>query len=247
MTHLYDGGFPDHHEHEDISLSEEEQHLAWKTERVELKSVGIDIGSTTSHLIFSNIVLRRQGWKLSSRFEVVKRETIHESEIILTPFIGGTTIDREPLSSFISETYTKAKINPEDIDTGVVITTGEAVRKENAEAIASLFSQEAGKFVSVSAGPSLEASLAAYGSAAVEKSAQGRTTVMNVDIGGGTSKIAIVRNGEIIDTAAISVGARLIVLDEGKHIVRIEDSGRLVIEAAGLDLNIGDEIRAEEE
>ncbi|MFC2021230.1 ethanolamine ammonia-lyase reactivating factor EutA [Chloroflexota bacterium] len=245
--HDYDDHrYPDHHELDDENILEQ-KHLAWKTDRIALKSVGIDIGSTTSHLIISNIELRRQGWKLSSRFEVVKRETISQSDIMLTPFIGGTTIDREALSSFISEAYAKAKIKPEDIDTGVIITTGEAVKKENAEAIANLFSAEAGKFVCVSAGPNLEASLAAYGSAAVERSAGERNIVMNADIGGGTSKIAIVRKGEIVSTAVISVGARLIVLDRNRRIVRIEDAGRLVIEEAELDLNIGDKLQNKDE
>ena len=86
----------------------DEDHPMWRSERITLTSVGIDIGSSTSHLIFSRLTLRRQGIALSSRFVVVNREIIHESPILLTPYVDKTTIDTDKLNDFIHESYRQA-------------------------------------------------------------------------------------------------------------------------------------------
>ncbi len=220
----------------------DENHPMWRSERITLNSVGIDIGSSTSHLIFSRLTLRRQGVALSSRFVVVNREIIHESPILLTPYVDKTTIDTNKLGDFIHEAYRNAGMTPEDIDAGAIIVTGEAVKKKNAEAIAALFAAEAGKFICATAGHNLESILAAYGSGAVHMTYHegGDFTVMNVDIGGGTSKIAIVQGGKVIDTCAVEVGARLIALDESGAINRLEDTALKFAKMAGIDdLKIG--------
>lgn len=219
----------------------DEDHPMWRSERIQLNSVGIDIGSSTSHLIFSRLLLRRQGIALSSRFVVVKREIIHESPILLTPYIDKTTIDTNKLGEFIREAYKNAGLTPKDIDTGAVIVTGEAAKKKNADAIAEIFSTQAGKFVCATAGHNLEAILAAYGSGAVHLTMHegNNFTVMNVDIGGGTSKIAITQNGKVVDTCAVEVGARLVAMDEQGKINRLEDTGIKIGNEAGIKLAIG--------
>jgi len=219
----------------------DENHPMWRSERITLNSVGIDIGSSTSHLIFSRLTLRRQGIALSSRFVVVNREVIHESPILLTPYVDKTTIDTDALGDFIHEAYRQAGLTPDDIDTGAVIVTGEATKKKNAEAISAIFSAQAGKFVCATAGHNLEAILAAYGSGAVHMTYHegGDFTVMNVDVGGGTCKIAIVQGGKVIDTCAIEVGARLIAMDENGKINRLEDTALKIAKMAGINLSLG--------
>ncbi len=230
-----------HEGHDDDFDDEEammdENHPMWRSERITLNSVGIDIGSSTSHLIFSRLTLRRQGVALSSRFVVVNREIIHESPILLTPYVDKTTIDTKKLGDFIHEAYRVAGLTPEDIDTGAIIVTGEAVKKKNAEAISALFSAEAGKFICATAGHNLESILAAYGSGAVHMTYHegGDFTVMNVDIGGGTSKVAIVKEGRVVDTCAVEVGARLIAMDENGVITRLEDTALKIAGQAGID------------
>src|SRR5262245_26819414 len=158
-------------------------------------SVGVDIGSSTSHLVFSRIVLER----MDSRYVVTQRETLYESDIILTPYTKDETIDADTLGAFIQKQYQFAKVQPEEIDTGALILTGVAVRRRNARAIAELFAAQTGKLVAVSAGDSLETVMAAYGSGAVARAIRDKAAVMNVDIGGGTSKIAICSDGRVID------------------------------------------------
>ena len=228
------------HDHDDVPLPDED-HPMWRSERISLTSVGIDIGSSTSHLIFSRLLLRRQGISLSSRFVVVSREIVYESPILLTPYVDKLTIDTAKLNDFIHDAYARAGLTRQDIDTGALIVTGEAAKKKNAEAIAALFSEEAGKFVCATAGHNLEAILAAYGSGAVELSNQDEDIAcMNVDVGGGTSKIAVTRGGQVVDTAALEVGARLVALDGEQHINRLEDAGARVGTASGLSLAVGE-------
>src|SRR5580698_2674664 len=155
-------------------------------------SVGVDIGSSTSHLVFSRIVLER----LDSRYVVTTRETFYESDILLTPYSAEDTIDAGALGAFLERQYTDAKVDPDEIDTGALILTGVAVRRKNARRIGKLFARQAGRLVAVSAGDSLETTMAAYGSGAVARSIRDRATIINVDIGGGTSKIAVCANGK---------------------------------------------------
>jgi ethanolamine utilization protein EutA len=240
ILELHEGHEDEYGEDED-GLPADEDHPMWRSERIVLNSVGIDIGSSTSHLIFSRLTLRRQGIALSSRFVVINREIIHESPILLTPYIDKTTIDTNKLGDFIHESYRNAGLTPEDIDTGAIIVTGEAAKKKNAEAIAALFSAQAGKFVCATAGHNLEAILASYGSGAVHMTYHegGDFTVMNVDVGGGTSKIAIVQQGKVVDTCALEIGARLVAMDESGKINRLEDTALKVAKMAGISLSLG--------
>ena len=222
-------------------IIEEHRHSLFKADRREIRSVGIDIGSTTSHLIFSSLVLRRQSAVLSSRFEVAERRVDYASPIMITPFEGGTSIDTACLSEFFERAYAESGTRPEEVDTGAVITTGDAARKDNAEAIVRLFSERAGNFVCASAGPVLEARMAAYGSGALMRSlyAEEAPSVLNIDVGGGTSKLAVVREGRIEAVAAINVGARLITLDENGAITRMEAAAAICSRHRGLGLGCG--------
>jgi ethanolamine utilization protein EutA len=200
-------------------------------------SVGVDIGSSTSHLVFSRIVLER----LDSRYVVTRRETFYQSDILLTPYAteGMEDIDAAALGAFIERQYKDAKVDPDEIDTGALILTGVAVRRRNARKIGDLFARQAGKMVAVSAGDNLETVMAAYGSGAVARSIRDQATVMNVDIGGGTSKIAICAEGKVIDLTAVDVGARLVCTDEAGRVVRVEEAGRRFAAELGIKLDLG--------
>jgi ethanolamine utilization protein EutA (predicted chaperonin) len=204
-------------------------------------SVGVDIGSSTSHLVFSRIVLER----LDSRYVVTTRETFYESDILLTPYSKDETIDAEKLGAFIHKQYGFAKVQPDEIDTGALILTGVAVRRKNARAIADLFAGQAGKLVAVSAGDSLETVMAAYGSGAVQRSIRDRAMVMNIDVGGGTSKIAVCSGGKVVDLTAVDVGARLVVTDAAGRVTRMEEAGRQFAAELGTKLAVGSVLKPE--
>ena len=219
------------------SFSNAHRHMQ-EEETLRLTSVGVDIGSSTSHLVFSRLELTLEG----SRYRVTKRDILNESQILLTPYVDETRIDVEALGTFINEQYKTAKIRREDVDTGALILTGVAVRRRNARAIGELFAQEAGKFVAVSAGDGLEATMAAHGSGAVAHSAKIAGVVLNIDIGGGTSKFAVCNNGKVQEVSAIDIGARLLAFDPDGAVVRIEEAGRKHAGWAGFTVEMGQKI-----
>src|ERR1700681_976123 len=178
----------------------------WDQDNVSFKTVGIDIGSSTSHLLFAKVALQRQSQGLSSRFVVVGREIVWRSPILLTPFLHDGTIDAENLGAFIRRCYGDAGFTQDEIDSGAVILTGEAIKRSNARAIDELFAAEAGKFVCATAGHKLESRLAAHGAGAVKLSRERGACVLHVDIGGGTTKLALIDNGVLTGVAAFAVG-----------------------------------------
>ncbi|HXP31958.1 MAG TPA: ethanolamine ammonia-lyase reactivating factor EutA [Stellaceae bacterium] len=211
----------------------------WAADNLEITTVGIDIGSSTSHLMFGRLHLRRLATGLSSRFVTVKRTVLWHSPILLTPYRSDTLIDAEALGRFIRDSYAAAGLTRGAVDSGAVILTGVALTRPNARAIADLFADEAGKFVCASAGHHLEAVMAAHGSGTVALSRRSHATLLNVDIGGGTCKFSLVRDGEILGNAAIGVGGRLIVEDDEHRLIRIEESARIVARDLGFTLNLG--------
>ena len=234
------------HEGEDDHIHlDDEGAIAYTGERIELTSVGVDIGSSTSHLIFSDLVLERQGKRLSSRYAVTQRSIRSRSEVIFTPFLPAGPIDAMALGAFVARSYGIAGLSPEDIDGGAVITTGEAALRDNARAVGELFSREGGKFVCATAGPNLESLLAAHGSGAVELSTAREEPILNVDIGGGTTKFAVCRQGEVKETGAIHLGARLVAWDQDGRVTRLEDAGRRLGETIGASLEVGEPISEE--
>src|SRR5207245_2058141 len=154
--------------------------------------------------------------------------------IALTPFLPDGAIDAGQLSGFIQAAYRQAGLTPRDIDSGAVILTGEAIKRKNARAIDELFAEEAGKFVCATAGHKLESSLAAHGSGAVRLSRQRNQCLLHVDMGGGTTKLALIQNGKIVGVSAFAVGGRLLAQDASGAWTRIDDPARLVARDLGL-------------
>lgn len=210
--------------------------LILEDDEIRLVSVGVDIGSSTTHMVLSRIVLERR----DNRYQVTSREITHESEVLLTPYSDADTLDGDALRVFFDKQYVDAGVRHEEIDTGALIMTGVAVRRRNARIIADVFSELAGRFVSVSAGDALETQLSAYGAGAVLRSGLHRNRTMNIDIGGGTSKIALCEDGEVRAVTAIDVGARILAFDEQGRVIRIEEAARRLAEEAGLVLTMGE-------
>ena len=240
-THEGDGAFDHDHDHDDFGGDDSpESNPLWIQDHVSLTSVGMDIGSSGTQLIFSRINLRRLGEDLSSRYCVVSRETLFQSPVALTPYKDQALIDEEKLADIIDEAYAQSGLHPDNIDSGVVILTGEALRRQNAQAISELLAENGGEFVCAAAGHHLEAMLAAYGSGAARISHDEGKRILNVDIGGGTTKLAVVEGGRIAAMAAVHIGGRLQVVDEGERIVRLDPAGRHLAAEAGYAWETGD-------
>ncbi|MBD0735631.1 ethanolamine ammonia-lyase reactivating factor EutA [Streptomyces sp. CBMA29] len=238
---------PDHdHVHDEDAVDPIEDNPIWRQDNVELRSVGMDIGSSGTQVVFSRLHLRRISEDLTSRYVVVRRETLYRSPVALTPYADTERIDARALGSIIDRAYHAAGVDPARIDTGVVILTGEALRRRNAEPIARVLAERGGELVNATAGHHMEAMLAAYGSGAAKASYDRGLRVLNIDIGGGTTKLAVLEDGRVIATAALHIGGRLQVVDEAGRIVRFEAAGRVHATRAGYQWKHGDAVTAEE-
>ena len=246
VVHLHADDTDHDHDHDfDDDDGPLEDNPLWRQDNVSLTTVGIDIGSSGTQVIFSRVHLRRLAEDLTSRYYVVSRETLFQSPVALTPYQSEERIDDEKLGEIIDDAYVAAGLSPDKIDTGVVILTGEALRRENAQGIAKILSEQGGEFVTATAGHHMEAMLAAYGSGAARVSSDEKKRILNIDIGGGTTKLGLVENGKVIATAAIHIGGRLQVVENGK-IVRLDPAGKHHAKRAGFSWNRGDAAGADE-
>lgn len=202
----------------------------------DLSSVGVDIGSATTHFTISKLTVKKVG----PRYVVIDRAATFESRVLLTPYRSDNEIDGETLADFFHGEFKRAGVLPADIDTGALILTGVALERENAQQIAGIFAEEAGRFVSVSAGDELEAMLSAQGSGALAASRKREIKIVNIDIGGGTTKVVVCDSGHVTGTAIFDVGARLIAVDEQGRVTRTERFGALAAEALGISLRVGE-------
>lgn len=200
-----------------------------------LTSVGIDVGTATTKVIFSRLRFRNLGLGLGvPKVRLTSREILWRSRVHATP-VEGNRLDGEQLLAILRQAYADAGIDPAAIGSGGVIITGEAARKENARHLLDLLSQSAGNFVVATAGPHLEAIIAGRGSGAASRSEQIGGTVAGVDIGGGTSNIAVFKNGHVIDTACVNLGGKALRFDPATgQVLRISPAGATVLAARSM-------------
>ena len=199
----------------------------------DLLSVGIDIGTTTTQLIFSKIKMENTtGYFAVPRISIVDKEILYQSEVHLTPLLTETLIDSDGVREIVAQEYQKAGIVPSSVDTGAVIITGESARKENARAVMERLSAFAGEFVVSTAGPDLESVIAGKGSGAWAYSLDHHCEAVNLDIGGGTTNIVVFSEGDVIAKGCFDIGGRLIRVENGR-ITHISPSAKLVAESLG--------------
>jgi len=208
-----------------------------------LLSVGIDVGTTTSQVVFSNITIEDMSNGLTvPRVEIVGKDIIYRSDIHFTPLTSPTTIDAAALRDLVGLEYRLAGIDSAKVRTGAVVITGETARKENADEVARYLSGLAGDFVVATAGPSLESVLAGRGAGADTYSRE-RGAVANYDIGGGTSNFVLFDRGEPMSTSCLDIGGRLVRVDRSRGvIVYVADKLGELCASRGISLGVGDAI-----
>jgi ethanolamine utilization protein EutA len=207
----------------------------------EILSAGIDIGTSTTQLVFSKITIENTASNFSiPRIKIVDKELIYRSNIYFTPLISQKKIDGKKVREIIEKEYANANIKPCDVKTGAVIITGETARKDNANEVVQTLSGLAGDFVVATAGPDLESIIAGKGAGADIISRDEDCIVVNFDIGGGTTNISVFRNGEVIDTGCLDIGGRLIKIDKvSNKIVYIAPKIKELARVEGLKIQEG--------
>ena len=183
-----------------------------------LLSVGLDVGTTTTQMVVSKITVqnRASGFAVPE-MTITDRQILYKSQVYFTPLKGAELVDGDGIRALVEQEYQNAGIHRDAVNTGAIIITGETSRKENASAVLQALSDYAGEFVVATAGPDLESILAAKGAGAAEYSEKTGKTVLHMDIGGGTSNLALLKDGKVVRTGCLNVGGRLLKLDtEGK-------------------------------
>ena len=176
----------------------------------QLLSVGIDVGTTTTQLVFSRLSVKNEASAFRvPQFAIAEKEILYRSKIHFTPLLSDTVIDAEGVRQIVDAEYRAAGIEKSAVQTGAVIITGETARKENARDVLHALSGYAGDFVVATAGAALESVLAGKGSGAAAYSQAHQCAVLNLDIGGGTTNFALFENGILRDTGCLDVGGRL--------------------------------------
>lgn len=215
--------------------------------REEINSVGIDIGTSTTQIVFSKIVLENMssGARVP-QIKIISKDVMYRSQIYFTPLVNQTEIDAQAVKKIVEEEYRKAGMTPSSISTGAVIITGETARKSNANEVLNALSGMAGDFVVATAGPDLESIIAGKGSGAMDFSEKKNTQIFNLDIGGGTTNICYFDKGKVMDTTCLDIGGRLIKINSGMIVEYISDKFTKLISNLGLNIKVGVKVEKSE-
>lgn len=205
-----------------------------------LLSVGIDVGTTTSQLVFSQLEVANSARPgQTPRIEIAAKRLLYQSPIIFTPLQDAQTIDTAAVLAWVQTEYQNAGFSPAQVATGAVIITGETAKKHNAAALLAALGKMAGEFVVTVAGPKVEALLAGRGAGAAHYARTHFTPVTNIDIGGGTAN-AVTFEREQWRAAALNIGGRLVEIDAATAKIRhIAPPAQPILATCGINWAVG--------
>ena len=210
-------------------------------DKTAILSVGIDVGTSTTQVVFSKLQMDNAGGYFSvPRVAIVDKEVVYKSEVYMTPLKTDVLIDTDALRDIVAAEFRKAGYRPEDTDSGAVIITGESARKENSDAVLKSLSDFAGDFVVSAAGPDMESLIAGKGSGAWQYSMDHHCRVANLDIGGGTTNVVLFEDGEPLARGCLDIGGRLICMNPQGIITKVSPAAAVMAQAAGVSVSVGD-------
>lgn len=203
-------------------------------------SVGIDIGTSTTQVIFSRLSMENTaGFFSVPHVDIVEKEILYKGRPYRTPLKTAVLIDAESVREIVSGEFRRAGYTPADTQSGAVIITGESARKENSDAVLTQLSDFAGEFVVAAAGPDMESVIAGKGSGAYQYSMDHHCRVINLDIGGGTANAVLFDDGNVAARGCVDIGGRLICVDRDGTVEKISPAAAAVAEEAGVLLSAG--------
>lgn len=210
-------------------------------DKTAILSVGIDVGTSTTQVVFSKLQMDNAGGYFSvPRVAIVDKKVVYKSEVYMTPLKTDVLIDTDALRDIVAAEFRKAGYRPENTDSGAVIITGESARKENSDAVLKSLSDFAGDFVVSAAGPDMESLIAGKGSGAWQYSMDHHCRVANLDIGGGTTNVVLFEDGETLARGCLDIGGRLICMNPQGIITKVSPAAAVMAQAAGVSVSVGD-------
>src|SRR5215471_16053867 len=175
--------------------------------------VGLDFGTTTSSAVVATAQLGYDG--VTGRSELTQLSESYRSELVFTP-MRGDGLDLELLESYL-QTWL-ATTRPEDIFGGGALLTGLTAQNANAAALIHLIERRLGAaLIATAEDPCLESWLAFMGSCSGLSRDYPDTAMINLDIGGGTTNLALGKDGEVLRTGCLFVGARHVRVTPGTY------------------------------
>ncbi len=206
-----------------------------------LYSIGVDVGTSTMKVIISRFEVQKEsGFACIPRARIIGKEILYRGPVTLTPLLDDSTVDFARVRAYVANCLESAGVTAGQIETGAVIITGETARKDNARQVTRELSQYLGEFIVETAGPELEALLAAHGSGAMAFSKSHQNSVLNLDIGGGTTNAALCVKGENHGLFAMDIGGRLVRLDVDRTVTYVSPRIRFLLESLKIPLKPGE-------
>ena len=212
-----------------------------------MRSIGIDLGTTTSQVIFSELeIVNTAGPTSVPHYEFSRRDVLYVSPVIFTPFAADGNVDVQALDTFIRHQYGLAGLSMQEVESGAVIITGETSKVRNARDTVMSLAAGLGDFVVATAGPHLESVIAGRGSGAGAYSEKNAARVLNIDVGGGTSNYAVFEGGRVLDTACLNVGGHLLQTDAAGRVGTVHAPAAIILrELFGAD-GVASQLSAQE-
>jgi ethanolamine utilization protein EutA len=212
------------------------------SERVIL--LGLDFGSTTSSALVASASISSGAIPFKTLTDI---EIEHLCEPVLTP-LTGDAIDVEKITFLIQNWIKQSDVKIDAIFSGGSMITGLAAQADNAKALTKIITNIVGEsMIATADDPCLESWLAFKGSCAALSRFESEMPLLNFDIGGGTTNVALGLNGDVQQTGCYFIGARHFQFVAGGYqIVAISSYGAALLAALNIEKTIGDTFSEDE-
>src|SRR5262245_16230884 len=205
-----------------------------------VKLIGLDFGTTTSSAVVATAQLVQN--VVTNRVDLTHVDEYYRSEMTFTP-VRDEMLDIEELAHRLEGWLAAAGVVG-DIFGGGAILTGLTAQKSNAHALVQLVNQRLGEaLIAIAEDPCYESWLAFMGSCAALSRQNPQRAVINLDIGGGTTNIAIGKGGDVLGTGCLFVGARHVQVEPGTYrLTRISNYAARLFEQLRIQKLPGDSL-----
>ena len=198
-----------------------------------VKLVGLDFGTTTSSAVIAAARLQRTA---TGRMELDFREEIFRSDMVFTPLLADDRLDIAQVERLLDGWLAAGQVQGGELFGGGALLTGLTAQKDNASALVSLIRRRLGDaLVATADDPRLESWLAFMGSCAGLSRQHPEKAILNLDIGGGTTNIALGQAGQVLRTGCLFLGARHVQVVPGTYqIVNLSRYARDLLQHLGI-------------
>ncbi|MDI1436048.1 ethanolamine ammonia-lyase reactivating factor EutA [Polyangium sorediatum] len=203
--------------------------------------LGLDFGSTTCSAMVASATMVRNC--VTGRMELSRLTEEVRSVPVFTPLREGR-IDEAAVAALLDGWLAGGGLEGKAIFGGGALITGLAAQRENAAALASLLRARLGDAILVATGDAnLESWMAFLGSAARLSRRHPEVEILNLDMGGGTTNLALGIDGDVRRTGCLFVGARHVQVEPGTYrIVSLSRYARALLDHLGMARGPGDEL-----